>query len=689
MATYAAKIQDNKSSVHNETFQANTLTENAAASQINRTHPEVVTQNKRQKKADNSPLSQKPAQLQAMADSSTQDQTIQRQENHTGLPDNLKSGIENLSGYSMNDVNVHYNSAKPAQLQAHAYAQGSDIHLSAGQEKHLPHEAWHVVQQKQGRVKPTKQLKSKININDDSSLEKEADVMGEKALSQGNLKSVIQPKPLNTHSRVMNNNNSPIQGKFGFEIEVPILLTHKKDTIIPKDGGGLPYAFTGVPSDAGSRSGNVDIHAAAFSHINVDHSSTLNPLVKAELREYGRQQGFDADGNAQKSLDKAAGTLFPHRASIMEVVTEAWDECRLTRPEALQKIRAVINWVAARYAQIDGDNQVAMGNYYIGSNATHADMFQPRLGYFHSTYGIKLSQVPKLFEKTTSEKDSLKQYADRSGDPMERPHANNLLQTFNSIATAQVALSTIKGIWPRTGGSLTSKGSKNWANGTEQTFLGFLTLLSNYLLMFKANNGGLLGKQMVGMHYYKSDLHDVVNQLPTEILVKLRTTKEIRNQVIAAIGGSVGYAPSDKLGGPMGNIRLKTYLEQLFIGSAGALKQDTAGNDIYDPLLARTINPYSAKLGPENVGPIWNSKMGVVMENRHLEYLDPNYGTKQDDFNTWSKAEYAQYGKSGTAQDKAKIASIGAREDGAAKRPITEWEDIMINIYDMIQALNK
>ncbi|WP_394749989.1 eCIS core domain-containing protein [Spongiimicrobium salis] len=107
---------------------------------------------------------------------------LQRKANHTGLPDNLKSGIENLSGYAMDDVKVHYNSSKPEQLNAHAYAQGTDIHLGAGQEKHLPHEAWHVVQQKQGRVKPTRQLKGKVQINDDAGLEKEADVMGAKAM---------------------------------------------------------------------------------------------------------------------------------------------------------------------------------------------------------------------------------------------------------------------------------------------------------------------------------------------------------------------------------------------------------------------------------------------------------------------------------------------------------------------------
>ncbi|MGQ3013550.1 MAG: eCIS core domain-containing protein [Flavobacteriales bacterium] len=108
---------------------------------------------------------------------------VQRRANNTGLPDNLKTGIENLSGYALDDVKVHYNSAQPAQLQAHAYAQGSDIHVAPGQEKHLPHEAWHVVQQKQGRVKATTQLKGQTPVNDDAGLEKEADVMGVKALS--------------------------------------------------------------------------------------------------------------------------------------------------------------------------------------------------------------------------------------------------------------------------------------------------------------------------------------------------------------------------------------------------------------------------------------------------------------------------------------------------------------------------
>lgn len=102
--------------------------------------------------------------------------------NNTGLPDPLREGIEHLSGTSLEGVRVHYNSARPAQMQANAYAQGSEIHLAPGQERHLPHEAWHVVQQRQGRVRPTRRVAGHA-VNDDSRLEREADIMGKRASS--------------------------------------------------------------------------------------------------------------------------------------------------------------------------------------------------------------------------------------------------------------------------------------------------------------------------------------------------------------------------------------------------------------------------------------------------------------------------------------------------------------------------
>jgi hypothetical protein len=105
---------------------------------------------------------------------------VQRRRNHTGIPDALKAGIERLSGLPMDDVRVHLNSPKPAKVQAAAYTQGTHIHVAPGQERHLPHEAWHVVQQKQGRVRATGRVAG-LPLNDAEHLESEASVMGTKA----------------------------------------------------------------------------------------------------------------------------------------------------------------------------------------------------------------------------------------------------------------------------------------------------------------------------------------------------------------------------------------------------------------------------------------------------------------------------------------------------------------------------
>lgn len=110
------------------------------------------------------------------------DTVCQQKPNNTGLPDNLKAGVESLSGFSMDDVKVHYNSSQPATVQALAYTQGTDIHVAPGQERHLPHEAWHVAQQLAGRVEPTTEVGG-MPVNDNIDLEHEADVMGARANS--------------------------------------------------------------------------------------------------------------------------------------------------------------------------------------------------------------------------------------------------------------------------------------------------------------------------------------------------------------------------------------------------------------------------------------------------------------------------------------------------------------------------
>ena len=127
---------------------------------------------------------QVPAGFEAPVASPVQAKRASREgENRTDMPDRLKNGLETLSGMDLSGVRVHRNSDKPAKVQALAYTQGRDIHVAPGQERHLPHEGWHAVQQMQGRVKPTMKAHG-VAINDNAGLEREADVMGKRALQR-------------------------------------------------------------------------------------------------------------------------------------------------------------------------------------------------------------------------------------------------------------------------------------------------------------------------------------------------------------------------------------------------------------------------------------------------------------------------------------------------------------------------
>lgn len=145
----------------------------------------------------------------------------------TGLPDHLKSGIESQSGLSLDNVKVHYNSPHPAQVNALAYTQGTQIHLSPGQERHLPHEAWHVVQQAQGRVRPTTEVGG-MAVNNDVGLEHEADRMGSAISSASSPPDQFAlPTPL---SPIADQGSQPIQRVIDFSDKVQYQYT--KDTYL-------------------------------------------------------------------------------------------------------------------------------------------------------------------------------------------------------------------------------------------------------------------------------------------------------------------------------------------------------------------------------------------------------------------------------------------------------------------------
>lgn len=186
--------------------------------------------------------------------------------NDTGLPDNLKSGVEQLSGFSLDDVKVHYNSDRPAQMQALAYAQGSDIHVAPGQERHLPHEAWHVVQQKQGRVHATTQLKTGVPLNDNAGLESEADKMGQQAMDQSFADKAVQLR------------KTPVAGGI-----LPIQRVVTQILSGDEDGRIKEIVIVGRPDKAfTSTAGD---HATAFTTIQVGVENMLKGKTVREASE--------------------------------------------------------------------------------------------------------------------------------------------------------------------------------------------------------------------------------------------------------------------------------------------------------------------------------------------------------------------------------------------------------------------
>ena len=234
-------------------------------------------------------------------------QTIQRQEipeeeeplqtkreNNTGMPDNLKAGVESLSGIDMSDVKVHYGSSKPAEVGALAYTQGANIHVAPGQERHLPHEAWHVVQQKQGRVQPTMHGKG-IAINNEVALEHEADVVGEKAMQLKVLDARVDP--------------------FAHELKQAKMSTLVSKTIIQK---------VTTPDLANSQLNTTYINGVAFPGL-VTSMNNLRGRYLGQLAAYQAIHGL-VDPPVGHELDTAADGLYRFTERMIEQIDGGWTE---------------------------------------------------------------------------------------------------------------------------------------------------------------------------------------------------------------------------------------------------------------------------------------------------------------------------------------------------------------------------
>ena len=478
--------------------------------------------------------------------------------NRTGMPDHLKSGLETISGMDLSGVRVQYSSPKPAQLNALAYTQGQEIHVAPGQDRHLPHEGWHAVQQMQGRVKPTMQARG-VTINDDLVLEHEADVMGAKAAqvkrgmgdSRPDLISFSEKK-----SNVVSSDNAPVQGRFGFEIEVPIFFT--------SDGG----RNDGVRMDPG----NAAIDQGAFE-VKVDHNEELRPLVSyANTHQNGNWQGF------------------PHGPSIMEIVTKPMDEFALTETDIKDRADNITHWVDNVYNAAAAGEAHLGGNYYVGSDSPRHTL-QSTQGYFQTTYGIKISRVPDLFKETA--KKGKKNSDDTAA-------ANQLTKAAKAGDKVVKALKKARPYGKTTVQQLATQSELGILKG-------YTVLLANYICAdVGLLTGAGLGKNKIGDYFYKTDFGALSETLPDSVKNILRTYPDILNIFIDRLSKACDRAPDDAMA--IGKT-VSEWVTHVINGNS----------DLY---LAALKNPNSVVLNSEEVGPEDDRESGVIMENREPQKLD-------------------------------------------------------------------
>lgn len=279
----------------------------------------------------------------------------------TSLPAPLRHGIEALSGLSMDQVRVHADSPEPARLGALAFAQGTDIHLGPGQQQHLPHEAWHVVQQLQGRVKPTLQLRAAVPGNDDAALEREADVMGQRALqlAAGGPAPAALAAPVTAAVAVVQRLSGALRKKYKDDPGADALSIWQQDTgLIDSEldaldkAGRLIDAFDHLPDGQVPKAGSKRVDAIIRL---LDGLAQDRPLPEAPrslrdrlLIELGMASNLaDLVLTGGKASDTALGQLLDQNAPG----TDALLMCVASGKNTLKGVQQLLQAHGARYAR--------------------------------------------------------------------------------------------------------------------------------------------------------------------------------------------------------------------------------------------------------------------------------------------------------------------------------------------------
>jgi hypothetical protein len=190
--------------------------------------------------------------------------------------------MESAFGADFGGVRVH-EGPQAQSVGALAYTQGSDLHFAPGQYQPdsqagqglIGHELTHVVQQSQGRVAATTQHKG-VAVNDDSSLEREADDLGARAAAGEQV--------MNLGASPSAGGGAPVQRRIDPSSSGPIQMLQDESVASGGGGGGTATTGTGGGGNSANPGGGsaTVVGAAADTEYAFDNSFT--PALVAALQ---------------------------------------------------------------------------------------------------------------------------------------------------------------------------------------------------------------------------------------------------------------------------------------------------------------------------------------------------------------------------------------------------------------------
>lgn len=312
----------------------------------------------------------------------------------TALPPRLQAGLESLSGMDLSGVRVHLRSPQPGALGALAYTQGDHIYLGPGQERHLPHEAWHVVQQRRGQVQPTMQSKG-VSINDSGALEQEADDMGARAARGAPSSEPGGPRGIE-QVRTSAPANAVVQRKIGLELELQ------------------------VPVDALGIEDRADI-----AKLNYDDLGNAGAKEKTDLyTEPKKHVRITVDSADQSKMLPLYNLPFPRvmNASIIELVIDPPASTSQELGVAVDRCEEIAN-------QIDKDTQKVAGRAKLLNTGYHVGLVNNELGKLSTEEKVAILKARKDLD-TGSEGDLFTAIADYEESVRARKPDTSLIKKY-------------------------------------------------------------------------------------------------------------------------------------------------------------------------------------------------------------------------------------------------------------------